>query len=79
MSYLIIESLYSPLKKHGIYEDFLTWADNEDLLYKKPFFETIDDNEEIVVLINAIMQYSEKRITSEDIKVDIRRYITGNR
>lgn len=74
MSDKMLDWLYAPLKKYGLYEDFLKWAKQENLLPKKKMFKKCDSNEEIRMVIQAIVKYAETHIDSEEMKYEICRY-----
>lgn len=68
MSHTIINWLYEPLKEHEIYEDFMDWAKKKELLPRRKLYETIEDNEGIMYIIDVIKQYADEKVHSEEIK-----------
>lgn len=69
-----LDWLYAPLKKYGFYEDFLKWAKQENLLPKRKIFSKKLSNEELKMVIRAIVQYADTHIDSEEIKYEVCRY-----
>lgn len=74
MSDQTLEWFYEPLKKYGLYEDFLKWAKQEKLLPRKKIFSKKVSNEEIKLTIRAIIQYADTHVDSEEMRYEICRY-----